>query len=256
MNFAVRNLDGEMVPLGAFTRTEDAVFPNRIQRFNMYPNSQLTGEGAVGVSTGDAINLMEELSEHELPEGMRYGWAGVSYFEKAAGGGAGAVFALAILMVFLVLAAQYESWSLPFAVILTIPMALLGAMVSVNLRGMDNNIFVQAGLVLLVGLAAKNAIMIVEFASAKMDEGMTIKEAALESATLRFRPIVMTSLAFILGTFPLVVGTGAGAVSRQAVGTTVFGGMLFVTFVGVVTAPVLFVVVMNVAAKFSKKKSA
>ncbi len=256
MNFAVRNLDGEMVPLGAFTRTEDAVFPNRIQRFNMYPNSQLTGQGALGVSTGDAINLMEELSEHELPEGMRYGWAGVSYFEKAAGGGAGAVFGLAILMVFLVLAAQYESWSLPFAVILTIPMALLGAMVSVNLRGMDNNIFVQAGLVLLVGLAAKNAIMIVEFASAKMAEGMTIKEAALESATLRFRPIVMTSLAFILGTFPLVIGTGAGAVSRQSVGTTVFGGMLFVTLVGVITAPVLFVVVMNVAAKFSKKKSA
>ncbi|RLB54676.1 MAG: hydrophobe/amphiphile efflux-1 family RND transporter [Deltaproteobacteria bacterium] len=255
MNFSVRNIDGEMVPLGAFTRTEDTVFPNRVQRFNMYPNAQLTGQGAPGVSTGDAINLMEELTDQELPEGMRYGWAAVSYFEKATGGGAGAIFGLAILMVFLVLAAQYESWSLPIAVILTIPMALLGAMVAVNLRGMDNNIFVQAGLVLLVGLAAKNAILIVEFARAKMDEGMTPKEAALESAKLRFRPIVMTSLAFILGVVPLVIGTGAGAVSRQAVGTTVFGGMLFVTLVGVITAPVLFMIVMNISEKFSKKKS-
>jgi HAE1 family hydrophobic/amphiphilic exporter-1 len=253
LQFSVRNIDGEMVPLGAFTRSADEIFPNRVRRFNMYTSTQIQGAGAPGVSSGDALAIMENVAERELPEGMRYTWAAVSYFEKAAGSGGAAAFGLAILMVFLVLAAQYESWSLPLAVVLTIPMALLGAMLAVNIRGLPNNLFVQAGLVLLVGLAAKNAILIVEFARAKMDEGLSAAEAALESAKLRFRPILMTSLAFILGVIPLVIGTGAGAVSRQSVGTTVFGGMLFATVVGVIVAPVLFMLIMRIFGGSEKK---
>jgi HAE1 family hydrophobic/amphiphilic exporter-1 len=254
LGYSVRNDKGEMVPLGAFTRIEDTTYPNRVMRFNMYPAAQMMGAPAKGVSSGDAMKLMEQLSKAELPAGMDSVWTTVS-FQQARAGSAGPVFLMAILMVFLVLAAQYESWSLPLAVVLTIPIARLGAVLAVNARAMPIDVFVQAGLVLLVGLAAKNAILIVEFARVQEDEGKEVKEAALLSAKLRFRPIVMTSLAFILGVIPLATAKGAGAISRTEIGTSVLGGMTFATVVGVLVAPVLYVVVRKMSKGSDKPKA-
>ncbi|MGF1467767.1 MAG: efflux RND transporter permease subunit [Sandaracinaceae bacterium] len=251
--FAVRSASGEMVPLGAFSNVEPTIFPNRLQRFNMYTAAQLTGSGAPGVSSGEALALMEQLAEQELPSGMSYAWSGVSYQEKLVGGQAAVVFLLGMLMVFLVLSAQYESWSLPAAVIGTIPVAVLGSMIAINLAGLDNNIFVQAGLVLLVGLAAKNAILIVEVAKVFKEQGMTAREAAMKAARQRFRPIMMTALSFILGVWPLVVATGAGAFARSSVGTAVFGGMVMAVLVGVLMTPFLFVLVDDIGKLLSRR---
>jgi multidrug efflux pump subunit AcrB len=252
LGYSVRNDKGEMVPLGAFTRIEDTTFPNRVMRFNMYPAAQMMGAPARGVSSGDAMKLMEQLSTQELPGGMDAVWTTVS-FQQARAGSAAPVFIMAILMVFLVLAAQYESWSLPLAVVLTIPTALLGAVLGANARTMPIDVFVQAGLVLLVGLAAKNAILIVEFARVQEHEGKSPAEAALTSAKLRFRPIVMTSLAFILGVIPLATASGAGEISRTEIGTSVLGGMLFNTIFGVLVAPALYVVVRKLSGAGKSK---
>lgn len=253
--FNVRNAKGEMVPLGAFTRVEDTTYPNRVQRFNMYTTAPVFGKQAPGVSTGDAIGLMDQLAAVELPAGMDALWTGASFQEKRAGS-PGPVLAFALLMVFLVLAAQYESWLLPVAVILTIPLALLGAAIGIASRGMPLDVFVQAGLLLLVGMAAKNAILIVEFAKLKHDEGMSIVEAALESARLRFRPIMMTSIAAILGVVPLASASGAGEICRREVGTTTIWGLLFAVILGVIATPVLFLVVMKLGKKETKPPSA
>ncbi len=238
-----RNLDGNMVPLGSVMELTQMTGPDRVVRHNLFPAADLLGATAPGFSTGQALDKMEQLATQVLPQGISYEWTELAYQERSAGTSAITIFLLAILFVFLLLAAHYESWGLPFAVILTVPLCLVGAIWGVWLRGMDNNILTQVGLVVLVGLASKNAILIVEFARQLEDEGKDRFEAALESARLRLRPILMTAMAFILGVIPLVIASGPGAEMRQALGTAVFYGMIAVTFFGVVFAPLIYVMV-------------
>jgi HAE1 family hydrophobic/amphiphilic exporter-1 len=238
----VRNQRGEMVPLGAIVDVEKVVGPQIISRYNLYPTAAVTGEAAPGYSSGDALTLMEQMLERNLTPGMGYEWTGMSFQEKRVSGQSIWVFGLAVLFVYLVLAAQYESWLLPAAVIFVVPLGLLGAAAAVALRGLDNNIYTQIGIVLIIALASKNAILIVEFARDLHKQGRSIREAAVEAAGLRFRPILMTSFAFILGVWPLVNAEGAGAASRQALGTAVFGGMIASTMLAVFVVPVFFVV--------------
>ena len=256
--FEVRNASGNLVPLGAFVRATETAFPPFVERFNLYPSTTVQVVPAPGVSSGDGIDLVEQVARDQLPEGMTYAWASVAYQEKLVQGQIVGVFGLALLVVFLILAAQYESWSYPFAIVFTIPFAVLGAMIGIISRGIPNDIFVQAGLVLLVGLSAKNAILIVEVAKEMKEAGMEPVEAAIKAREQRFRPIVMTSLAFILGVVPLVIASGAGANSRRSLGTAVFGGMIFETFVGMFASPFLFVAVCRAGAwyeaRFGKKK--
>ncbi|MHC5538662.1 efflux RND transporter permease subunit, partial [Singulisphaera rosea] len=219
----VRNLQGQMVPLGTLVKVEKRLGPLVIPRYNLYPSASINGSAAPGYSSGQAMNLMEQMAARKLPSGMDSEWTGMSYQEKRVGGQASFVFALAVLMVYLVLAAQYESWLMPAAVILVVPLALLGTVAAVAYRGMDNNIYTQIGIVLIIALASKNAILIVEFARELRGKGRSILDAAIEASRLRFRPILMTSFAFILGIYPLVNATGAGATSRRSLGTAVFG---------------------------------
>ncbi len=237
----VRTIDGKMVPLGTLVKVEDSLGPQRIDRYNMYPAARVSGDAAPGFSSGQAIRTMERVAEAKLPLGMGFEWTGMAFQEKKGGGQVVVVFALAVLVVVLILSAQYESWTDPLAVVLVVPLAVLGAIIGLLIRGMDNNLYTQVGLVLLVGLAAKNAILIVEFAREKRAEGMGAVEAAVQAAGLRFRPILMTSFAFIIGVVPLVVASGAGAASRQSLGTAVFSGMLGVTLLGIFFTPVLYV---------------
>ncbi len=204
-----------------------------------FPQKYLGG-GAPGVSSGDAIKLVEEIAAKNLPDNYQIAWTGQAFQEKRTGSAAIFAFSFAIIMVFLILAAQFETWALPLAVIMAVPFALTGALLAVLLRGMPNDIYFQVGLITLIGLAAKNAILIVEFASQKMKEGMPVAQAAIEAARLRFRPIVMTSMAFVLGIVPLVIATGAGAAARRSMGTGVFGGMLLATFVATIFIPAVF----------------
>jgi len=198
------------------------------------------GSGAAGVSSGDAIELVEKIAKENLPEGYRIAWTGQAFQEQRTGNAALYAFGFATIMVFLILAAQFETWALPLAVIMAVPFAMSGALLAVLFRGMNNDIYFQIGLITLIGLAAKNAILIVEFASQKMEEGMPVAQAAIEAARLRFRPIVMTSMAFVLGIVPLVIATGAGAAARQSMGTGVFGGMILATFVATIFIPLFF----------------
>jgi hydrophobic/amphiphilic exporter-1 (mainly G- bacteria), HAE1 family len=239
----VRDADGNMLPLGTLVKVEKRLGPQIIPRYNLYPAASLTGNAAPGSSSGEALQLMERIADQKLPSSMGYEWTGMSYQEKRVGSQALYVFALAVLMVYLVLAAQYESWLLPAAVILVVPLALLGTVTAVAVRGMDNNIYTQIGVVLIIALASKNAILIVQFARELRRQGRSILEAAVEASRLRFRPILMTSFAFILGIFPLVNATGAGAASRQSLGTAVFGGMIAATVLAIFFVPVFFVVV-------------
>lgn len=244
----VRNAEGKMVPLGTLMKVEEKLGPVRVDRYNLYPTAKISGMPAAGSSSGEALDVMERLAAVKLPAGMGYEWTSMAYQEKKAGPEQAAlVFGLAILVVLLILAAQYESWADPFAVILVVPMAVLGAVVALMSRALDNNIYTQVGLVLLVGLSAKNAILIVEFARDMRGKGKEVLDAAVEGSTLRFRPILMTSFAFIFGVLPLVVATGAGAVSRQAVGTAVCGGMLGVTLLGIFFTPVLYVLMQKLS---------
>ena len=198
------------------------------------------GGGAPGISSGETLELVEKIAAENLPDGYQIAWTGQAYQEKRTGSAAVFAFTFAIVMVFLILAAQFETWALPLAVIMAVPFALAGALLAVLLRGMPNDIYFQIGLITLIGLAAKNAILIVEFATQKMEEGMPLKEAAVEAARLRFRPIVMTSMAFVLGIVPLVIATGAGSAARRSMGTGVFGGMLLATFIATVFIPLFF----------------
>jgi multidrug efflux pump subunit AcrB len=216
----------------------------------MYPAADINGIALPGVSSGQAITLAQALAEKQLPTGMSYEWTELTYQEQLAGNTIIFIFPLCVLLVFLTLAAQYESWSLPLAIILIVPMCLLSAITGVWLRHMDNNIFTQIGLIVLVGLASKNAILIVEFAKQLEDTGKSSVDAAVESAKLRLRPILMTSFAFILGVVPLVLASGAGAEMRQALGTTVFFGMLGVTFFGLILTPVFYVVIRKLSERF------
>jgi HAE1 family hydrophobic/amphiphilic exporter-1 len=250
----VRNNDGQMLPLSSVLRMNDAFGPNQVVRYNLYPCASVIGEPALGVSTGEALDLMEQIAKDKLPPGMGFDWTSIAYQEKTAGGNAALTFAMALAVVYLLLAFQYESWTTPAAVILSIPLAVLGSMVALMMRGSDNNVFTQIGLVLLVGLAAKNAILIVEFAREKVAGGMGHREAAVEAARLRLRPILMTSFAFILGVYPLVIATGAGAASRQAIGTAVFSGMISNTILGLLFTPVLYVAVQSLTELIGGKK--
>jgi multidrug efflux pump len=237
-----RNGKGEMVPLGALVKTEKIGGADRVQRYNMFVSADISGNTDAAVSSGEMIRRVAEIAETALPEGFDYEWTDLTYQQILAGNSIVYIFPLCILFVFLVLAAQYESWSLPLAVILIVPMCLLSAIGGVWLTGQDNNIFTQIGLVVLIGLAAKNAILIVEFAKQQQDEGMDRFEAAVEACRLRLRPILMTSFAFILGVLPLVLADGAGAEMRQALGTAVFYGMIGVTLFGLIFTPVFYVV--------------
>jgi HAE1 family hydrophobic/amphiphilic exporter-1 len=238
-----RSQTGEMVPLDTVVRLNETTAPQVISHFNMLRSAEITGVAAPGVSSGEAIQAMEQMAQETLPQGFTFAWAGQSLEEIKAGGQAGYIFALSILIVYLVLAAQYESWVLPFIILLGVPIAVFGALSAQLLRGFANDVFCQVGLVMLVGLAAKNSILIVEFAEQLRERGHTIVQAAIGSARIRLRPILMTSLAFILGVLPLAFATGAGAAARNSVGTAVAGGMLASTILSVVFIPVLYVLI-------------
>ncbi len=240
---------GEMLPLKSLLRIKNVVGAEQLDRFNGFVAAKLLGNGGAGVSSGQAIAAVEEVASKVLPAGYSLEWAGQAFQEKRVGRASTFAFGFALIMVFLILAAQYERWSLPLAVLLSVPFALLGALVAVLLRGMSNDIYFQIGLVTLIGLAAKNAILIVEFAAQKEAEGMSSFDAAIEAARLRFRPIVMTSLAFVLGVVPLVVATGAGAAARRSMGTGVFGGMLAATFIATLFVPLFFVLLSRRKAR-------
>ena len=247
----VRNRDGGRVPLGTLLTPETVIGPQSIIRYNLYQTAQITGGGAPGVSSGEALQAMEAAAAETLPRSMGYDWTGVAFQEKRISGEAVVVFSLAVLLVYLVLAAQYESWFLPLAVILVVPLGLLGVVAAVNVRGMDNNIYTQIGVVLIIALASKNAILIVEFARELRLQGRSISEAAIEASRLRFRPILMTSFAFILGVLPLVWAEGAAAASRQALGTAVCGGMITSTVLAVFFVPVFYVAVQGWIERWS-----
>ena len=245
----VRNSAGDMIPLSALLTIKHSSGPDRVMHYNGFPSADISGSPAPGYSFGQATAAMERIASETLPPGMAFEWTDLAYQEKQAGNTAMFVFPLSVLLAFLILAAQYNSWSLPFAVLLIAPMALLSAIAGVWFTGGDNNIFTQIGFVVLVGLAAKNAILIVEFARAKEDEGVDPLAAVLEAARLRLRPIMMTSLAFIAGVVPLVIATGAGAEMRHAMGIAVFAGMLGVTLFGLLLTPIFYVVVRRLAIR-------
>jgi multidrug efflux pump len=240
-----RNNSGGMVPLGSLLDIQEVTGPDAVGHYNVYPAALIQGDTLPGVSSGQAIEKMERLCRENLPSQFAFEWTQLTYQQVLAGNTAVFVFPLCVLFVFLALGAQYESWSLPLAVILVVPMCLLSAMIGVLIRGQDNNIFTQIGFIVLVGLACKNAILIVEFAKQQIEAGKGRMEAAAEAARLRLRPILMTSFAFILGVTPLVVAAGAGAEMNQALGTAVFAGMIGVTFFGIFLTPVFFSVVMK-----------
>jgi hydrophobic/amphiphilic exporter-1 (mainly G- bacteria), HAE1 family len=239
--FYVRSDRGTMVPLENVVNIAQTTTPPVISHFNLFRSVELDGSAARGQSSGQAIQKMEGLSKKMLPQGYTYAWTGLSLEEIESGGQVVLLFALGLLVVYLTLAAQYESWSLPFIVILAVPMAVLGAVLAQSLRGLINDIYCQVGLVMLIGLSSKNAILIVEFAEQLRQRGLSIVEAAIEAARIRLRPILMTSFAFILGVLPLVLATGAGKNGRQSVGTTVFGGMLAATTLNLLFIPLLYI---------------
>jgi hydrophobe/amphiphile efflux-1 (HAE1) family protein len=256
LNIRVRNKSGDTVPLGAFTTVRTVTSPYRVPRYNLYPAAELDGAAAPGVSQGEAIKIMEKLAAETLPEGFSYEWTTLAFQQLRAGNTAIFAFVLAVVFVFLVLAAQFESLTLPLAVILIVPMCLIASIVGVVLRGQDNNILTQVGFIVLIGLAAKNAILIVEFATQLEQGGRDRFAAAMEAAHLRLRPILMTSMAFILGVSPLAWSVGAGAELRQTLGTTVFSGMIGVTLFGLIFTPVFYVVSRWIALRLGSRRAA
>ena len=253
LSLRVRNATGDTVPLGSFTTIRDISGPSRVPRYNLYPAAELDGSAAPGFSQGQAIDIMQKMAAETLPPGFGYEWTDLAFQQIRAGNASIFAFALGVAFVFLVLAAQFESLTLPLAIILIVPMSLIASITGVIMRGMDNNILTQVGFIVLIGLAAKNAILIVEFAHQLEGAGRSRFEAAKEAARLRMRPILMTSLAFILGVVPLVWAVGAGAELRQALGTAVFGGMIGVTFFGLIFTPVFYVVCRWLAGLFERR---
>jgi len=246
-NLDVRNAKGEMVPIGTLVDVHEIVGSQTILRYNLYPTASITGEAAPGYSSGQALSLMEQLARQKLPTSIGYEWTGMSFQEKKVGSEAIMVFALAIFLVFLVLSAQYESWTNPVAVIMVVPLAVLGTVIAVMIKGADMNVYTQIGITLLIGLASKNAILIVEFAMVERQKGKGILDAVVDAAKLRFRPILMTSIASIAGFMPLVVASGAGAASQQAIGTAVVGGMIAATIMSLLFTPVFYVVMQRLS---------
>jgi multidrug efflux pump len=239
-NLKTRNAKGDMVPLGALAKIQRGTGPDRVEHYNVYLASDLNGQPAPGYSSGQAVEAMSQTLAHTLPNGYGFEWTDLTYQQKSAANTAVYIFPLCVLLVLLILAAQYESWTLPLAVVLIVPMCLLSAMIGVWLKGSDNNILTQIGFIVLIGLACKNAILIVEFARDRVEHGMSVIDAAVEACRLRLRPILMTSLAFIMGVLPLLLAHGAGAEMRQAIGIAVFAGMLGVTAFGLLLTPVFF----------------
>jgi HAE1 family hydrophobic/amphiphilic exporter-1 len=251
----VNNVQGNPVPLNTLVNYNLVTMPSIINHYNIFRSIEVSGSAAPGYSSGDAIRALEEVAAETLPAGFDYQFSGLSLQEKQSGSKTIQIFALCILFVFLLLASLYESWSVPFSILLSVPLGVFGAILALTLLPMlDNNIYAQIGLVAIIGLAAKNAILIVEFAKERVDIGMNLLEATLEAVKLRLRPIIMTSLAFILGIIPLMLSTGAGAVSRQTIGWTVFGGMAAATFLAIFFVPVLFYVITRLS--YGKKKLA
>ena len=251
--FFVRGTDNAMIPLTSLGTTSYTTGPGSIKRFNMFNSSVILGEAADGYSSGQAMEIIEQIAREHLPENIGVEWSGLSFQEKQAGGQTGMVLALVFMFVFLFLAALYESWMVPVAVLLSLPVAALGAYLGVWGCGLENDVYFQIGLVMLVGLAAKNAILIVEFAKEQVDKGVDVVQAALHASQLRFRPILMTSLAFILGMLPMVIASGPGSASRQAIGTGVFFGMIFAVTVGILLVPFFFVLIYKTKAKMKQK---
>ena len=241
----LRSADNAMVPMSTVSTISMTTGPDILQRYNMFRTAEINGANAPGISTGEALQVMEDLADHELPQGYGYEWTSIAFQEKEAGGTQGPIFTMAMIFVFLVLAAQYESWAVPFSVLLGLPVGVFGAFLGVKLTGLDNNVYVQIGIVTLMGLAAKNAILIVEFAKEYHEKGMGLVAAATEGAKLRFRPIMMTAFAFILGVIPLVIASGAGAAARTSIGIAVFAGMLFASTVGLFFIPMLYVLIQS-----------
>ena len=255
-NVYVRSKSGQLVPLTAVASIREVTGPEIVERFNVFTAAKVMGSGAPGYSSGDAIRVAEEVAKDALPPGYQLAWTGTAYQEKVSGGASNSVYLLGVLMVFLILAAQFERWTLPLAVILAVPFAAFGALSAVFIRGLENDIYFQIGMLTLVGLAAKNAILIVEFAMMKYHEGMPLAEAAIEGAKLRFRPIIMTSLALIFGVLPLAISTGAGAASRHSLGTSVIGGMLAATFIATFFVPLFFKWIAGWSERRAAKRAA
>ena len=249
-----RNAAGAMVPIGSVAQIEDVTGPYRVPRYNLYPAAEVQGSTLPGLSSGAALAAMDRLAAEHLPPGIGYEWTDLAFQQRQAGNTALLIFGASILFVFLVLAAQYESWTMPLSVVLIVPMCLLAAVTGLMLRGMNVDILAQIGFVVLVGLAAKNAILIVEFAKQAQESGAALRDAAIQAARTRLRPILMTSFAFVLGVVPLVVASGAGSEMRQSLGTAVFSGMLGVTLFGLLFTPVFYVTVQRLP--FNRRRPA
>jgi HAE1 family hydrophobic/amphiphilic exporter-1 len=256
--FFIRNDKGENVPLATLITVREASGPDYTVRFNLLRSVELSGQPAPGYSSADALDALEEVAGEVLPQGVGYAWANMSYQEKMAGGAGSIVFVFALVFVFLILAAQYESWSLPFSILLGTPFAIFGAMLFVAIfrifsPSFENNVFMQISLVMLIAMAAKNAILIVEFANLEFEKGLKLYDAAMKAAKLRFRPILMTAFSFILGIFPLILASGAGAEARKVMGVALLGGMLLATILGVFFYPMLFIFIGKIA-KYEQKR--
>ena len=252
----VRSTEGQMVPLGSLVTFREIAGPERVPRYNLFPTVEVNGQAAPGISSGQALEIMQKISEEVLPLGITFEWTDLSYQEKKAGRTGYYIFALSVLFVFLALAAQYESWTLPLAIILIVPMCLLSATFGVWFEGKEINILTQISFVVLIGLASKNAILIVEFARQQEDQGNDIVTAAVEACRRRLRPIIMTSLAFTLGVVPLYLAKGAGYEMRQALGIAVFWGMIGVTLFGLVFTPVFYIVIRRISLWRQGRKAA
>lgn len=249
LQLGLRNRAGDMVPLGAMVRIDEVLGPQTVKRFNLYPSAKIIGNAGPGYSSGQAMEILEDAASQKLPSTMGIAWTDMSYQEMAASGGTNVIFMLAIILVYLVLAAQYESWSIPVSVCMAVPTALLGAVAGLMARGYANDVYAQVGIVLLIGLSTKSAILISEFAKAQRESGMSTFDAAVSAAKLRFRAVLMTALSFILGVIPLLIASGAGSESRKIIGTTVFAGMLVATIVSLIAVPMLYYVVQVLVEK-------